>query len=284
MSNEKAGSVGGVGGVGSVGGVATQQSKNLVSTDRFEELEFNGLEEVGAEDLAIPFIRVLQSGSPQVKKSDGAYVKDAGEGDIYNSVQNIIYDGKTGIKVIPCYYNRRFVEWIPRNQDGGGYVGSHLVNDPIVQTTVPNEKGTPILPNGNELLNTANFYCLVLINDQPQHVLIPMSSSKLKKAKQWITMAQTKTFTKENGQVSVQPLFANVYHLTTVSETNKHGTYANWAVKHEKSLDITASPMEEMWFETAFSFAKSVKADEVRAVDSPENVDTVTDSDDNAVM
>ena len=97
-------------------------------------------------------------------------------------------------------------------------------------------------------------------------------------------MAQTKTFTKENGQVSVQPLFANVYHLTTVSETNKHGTYANWAVKHEKSLDITASPMEEMWFETAFSFAKSVKADEVRAVDSPENVDTVTDSDDNAVM
>lgn len=39
-----------------------------------------GLEEAGVGDYAIPFLRVLQSMSPQLKKSDGQYIQGAEEG------------------------------------------------------------------------------------------------------------------------------------------------------------------------------------------------------------
>ncbi len=62
--------------------------------------------------------------SPQVNKRDGAYVHGAEAGMIFNTVLNEAYDGIKGIRVMPCHYNRRFVEWKPREQ-GGGYIGSY---------------------------------------------------------------------------------------------------------------------------------------------------------------
>ena len=55
-------------------------------------------------------------------------------------------------------------------------------------------KKVPTLENGNELVNTSNFYCLLVINGQATPVLIPMSSSGIKKAKQWVSMAHTQTY------------------------------------------------------------------------------------------
>ena len=45
-----------------------------------------GLEDASAEDYAIPFLRILQGGSPQVKKSEGKYIQGSEEGDIFNTV------------------------------------------------------------------------------------------------------------------------------------------------------------------------------------------------------
>jgi hypothetical protein len=258
--------------------VAEKAATSVAVASRFAELSISGFEEVASDDLAIPFIRLLQAGSPQVKKNDSQYVEGAGEGDIFNTVQNCFYDGQEGIQVIPAYYNRRYVEWIPRTNDGGGFVDSHPLDTPLLNEAVPNEKGVLILSNGNELKNTANFYCLAILEGKAQHVLIPMSSSSLKKAKQWVTMAQTQTYTKEDGELAIQPMFNNVYKLSSLAETNKHGSWANWAVEHVKTLDIENNPEEANWFELAFAFAKSVKAEEVRIVDSPaHDADVTTD-------
>ena len=125
--------------------IAEKANTSIAVASRFEKLKISGWEEVTSDDLAIPFIRILQSGSPQVKKNDGAYLEGAGEGDIYNNVQNCYYDGQQGIQVIPAYYNRRYVEWIPRESDGGGYVDSHPLNTPLLQEAEANEKGVLIL-------------------------------------------------------------------------------------------------------------------------------------------
>jgi len=91
-------------------------------------------------------------------------------------------------------------------------------------------------------------------------------------------MAQTQTYTKEDGELAIQPMFNNVYKLSSLAETNKHGSWANWAVEHVRSLDIENNPEEANWFELAFAFAKSVKAEEVRIVDSPaHDADVTTD-------
>eukprot|EP00729_Bicosta_minor_P004505 gene4505-11545_t len=56
-----------------------------------------------------------------------------------------------------------------------------------------------------------------------------------------------------------------MYKLSSVGESNVKGSWANWNVEHIKSLDHEDNT-QAAWFNLAFNFAKSVKADEVPAV------------------
>ena len=110
----------------------------------FEAFANEGLESVSAQDLSIPYLRILAQLSPQVNKRDGAYVQGAEAGMIYNTVENAVYSGEDGVLVIPCYYRRVYVEWKPREK-GGGYVGTYGVDDPIAKTTYKDDRGNDIL-------------------------------------------------------------------------------------------------------------------------------------------
>ena len=61
-----------------------------------------GLEEMTSDDLAIPFIRVLQAMSPQVNKRAPEYVDGAEVGMLFNTVTNSVYDGEKGVEIVPC--------------------------------------------------------------------------------------------------------------------------------------------------------------------------------------
>lgn len=241
--------------------VAVKENSALAVYEGFEEFSGVGFSEVTTEDLAIPFLRVLAQLSPQVNKRDGAYVEGAEAGMIYNTVMNEVYDGEEGVLVIPCHYNRRFVEWTPREK-GGGYVQSYDTTDPIVSTTTRNEMGQDVLPNGNYLANTAQFFVLLMHPTMgAQRALITMTSTQLKKARKWMTQAQALTAKGKNG-VYTLPLMSQVYRLTTVQEQNDKGTWYGWEVTRERSLN----PAEEddgNLFEMGVAFAKSIKAGEV---------------------
>ena len=53
----------------------------------------SGLENVTSEDLAIPFLRIIQAMSPQVNARDGKHIKGCEQGDIFNTVDNTLYKG-----------------------------------------------------------------------------------------------------------------------------------------------------------------------------------------------
>ena len=65
-----------------------------------------GFDNMTQDDLALPFVRILGQLSPQVTAGDSKYMENAKPGMIYNTVTSELYDGKTGIKVIPCYYKK----------------------------------------------------------------------------------------------------------------------------------------------------------------------------------
>ncbi|HKU52551.1 MAG TPA: hypothetical protein VJQ25_08795, partial [Nitrospira sp.] len=67
--------------------------QNLMMEDAQEDLGFE------RGDVAIPFLRILQSNSPQVKKQNAKYVIDAEAGMFFNTATNDIYSGDTGIYV-----------------------------------------------------------------------------------------------------------------------------------------------------------------------------------------
>ena len=78
-----------------------------------------GFENMTQEDMALPFVRILGQLSPQVTDGDAKYIEGAKPGMIYNTVTSELYDGKKGIKVIPCYYKKDYPEWSDRG-DGPG--------------------------------------------------------------------------------------------------------------------------------------------------------------------
>ena len=229
----------------------------------FEAFANEGLESVSAQDLSIPYLRILAQLSPQVNKRDGAYVQGAEAGMIYNTVENAVYSGEDGVLVIPCYYRRVYVEWKPREK-GGGYVGTYGVDDLIAKTTYKDDRGNDILPNGNLLSNTAEFYVLMLDRDgSPRRCLITMTSTQLKKARKWLTQMQTNTARGKNGNMFVMPMMSHVYTLSTVEERNDKGSWFGWEVSKSHILDIKL-PDDASLFEMAVAFSKSVKAGEVK--------------------
>src|SRR4051812_45080055 len=72
-----------------------------------EEASEEAKPQFAQDDLAIPFLRVLQDLSPQVKKKDEAYVEGAEVGMFYESATKQLWEGEEeGILVIPVYHEQ----------------------------------------------------------------------------------------------------------------------------------------------------------------------------------
>ena len=247
--------------------VAVKKETAMAVYAGFEEAAGAGFEDTTTQDLSIPFLRILAQLSPQVNKRDGAYVQGAEAGMIFNTVANEAYDGDKGTQVIPCYYTRRYVEWKPREQ-GGGYVASYSPEDAIVQTAHKDDRGNDILPNGNLLTNTAQFYVLLIHPEMgAQRCLITMTSTQLKKARKWLTQMQALTSRNKAGQLYTLPMMSNIYQLRTVEERNDKGSWFGWEVSRVRQLDLGSDNDKEM-FEIGFNFAKAIRAGEVKVKES----------------
>ena len=52
------------------------------------------METIGADDMQIPFLRILQPLSPQLLKTDSKFIKGASAGDIFNTVNWSVLGGR----------------------------------------------------------------------------------------------------------------------------------------------------------------------------------------------
>ncbi len=79
-----------------------QTAVAVIDEAMFEQDQGKGLENVGMEDLALPFLKVLSRQDPLLDD-----LENAKAGDIYNTVTGDIFKGKEGVKVIPCAYLKK---------------------------------------------------------------------------------------------------------------------------------------------------------------------------------
>ena len=247
----------------------TKKSNTNVSNILDDILETAG-EGVDYEtsELQIPFIRVIQALSPQIKKSDAAFIKGAEQGDLFNTVTGEVWKGEEGINVIPCYQETKHLEFTPRDQ-GGGFVGELPAGDlNILKTTRQGAKET--LPSGNELVKSDQHYCMVLNKDgSAQPAIVDMKSTQLKISRRWKTQIAMQKIPDKNGVMRTPALFATIWNLKTVEESNDMGTWYNYTVE---KVDLVK---DKNLFIDAKNFRSSVESGAAKAV--PEEV--VTESD-----
>ena len=198
-----------------------------------------GFENMTQEDLALPFLRILGQLSPQVTEGDAKYVSNAKPGMIYNTVTSELYDGKKGIKIIPCYYKKDFPEWSDRGDGPGAPVAVHLSNSPVIQTG--KRDGSKIrLPNGNYLEETASYYVLAETKTGGYTpALITMKSTQLNVSKKWNSMMKTIQIPDGKGGFAIPPMHGVVYNLASTLQKNDKGSWYGWVVNMDRIMGAT---------------------------------------------
>jgi len=242
-------------------GAVAKKKETAVSTDVMDDiLEFAGEGAAfDSSEMQIPFVRILQAMSPQLKKREAEYIEGSEQGDMFNTVTKQHWTGEDGITVVPCYQTTKYLEFTPRDQ-GGGFRGEIAATDPVLQRT-ERQGAKEMLPNGNELVKSDQHYCLIVEADGTyQPVVIDMKSSQLKVSRRWKTqIAMQKIKHPKTGAMITPPLFATQWKFTTIEESNDQGSWFNYQIEKVGLLESRDLMLE------AKSFRDSVAAGEVKA-------------------
>lgn len=237
--------------------VAAQGAPNEVvpfDASMFEQDAGAGLENLGKEDLALPFLKVLSRQDPTLDDLEGAK-----PGDIYNTVTGEFYSGKEGICVVPCAYQRRFIEWSPRGSGLAAPLNVFTPNDELPKTerSTEDNKDYVVGGEGSYLEETHQHFVVLLHEDgTTSTALVAMKSTQLKKSRKWNSMVAQRTIMGANGPFT-PPRFSHIYRLKTLSEENAKGSWHGWEISLEKVID------DGMLYTQAKAFAESIVKGEV---------------------
>ncbi len=233
-----------------------------------------GFENADKDSYAIPFLRILQSGSPQCKKSHADYIKGAEEGDFFNTVTKEVTKGDDGVDLIFCVYDRKFTKWAPAR---GGFRGELLPNDSMIARAVEKlddeGKRTLVIPDGQGTIISDTRYHFALHVKGPgefEPVLICMASSGIKVSKRIMTELSNLKITGTGGKKFTPPMFLNKVHMGVVNETKDDNSWANWNPEITGQLDITNEDEADLYM-AARAFRDSVVAGKVEVKHSDES-------------
>lgn len=217
----------------------------MVPAVQYDEDCGQGFENQTSADKTIPFLNLLQDMSPEVKEKNEKYVKGAKPGMFYISALDQLFNGDDGCVIFACYTEHTMVEWIPRN-DGGGFVGKHAIDSPIVQTARANAKDRRLKIGKNELVETFYIYAmvhrkkilppgtvaktildLVDLNEPGIPALIPFTSTKITPYKRIMTQLGMFRIPGVPAPRNAPPLWVFPILLTSVYEQREAGDSYN---------------------------------------------------------
>ncbi len=192
------------------------------------------------DDLAIPFLRVLQLLSPQVDKRNDAHVDGAQASMIIDTASKRLYpaeaaEGQRGVLFVPVWYTPSYVEFNLR-EDGGGFVRDFGPDASVLLKTERDEKNRNITPKGTQIVYSMMYFGFLVDEDEDgtptgdfTSVVLPLAGTQLKKGRLWNTFID-KFRTEYQGVQFNPPSYYNAFRLTTAYESNDQGNWfgINW--------------------------------------------------------
>lgn len=225
--------------------VAAKAKTDLAAVSLFEADAASMSETLDQEDLKIPFIKI-----------------DKDNGTILQEVTGQTWAPEEGITVIPCAYQRVYIEWAPRGTGTGAPVNIYQKNEkrPDTERDPSTNKDMIVGGGGNYIEETHQHFVLIKQEDgNLEAALIPMKSTQLKKSRAWNTVVSSRTMQGANG-IFKPPRCAYTYKLTTQRENNSKGSWWGWSVELGESL---AETNQVEAYQHAREFAKSILAGDV---------------------
>ena len=211
-----------------------------------------GMENAGQESFAIPFLSLLQKGSPQVDEASGAALEGARAGMFFENVTGRLFSGKDGVIIVPCSYRREFLRWGARANGGGlrGVYSPEEVAEMRTKGQVVEMDGRLYAPEQDKSINpeksdrfndTRNHYVLIIDQETGawSEALLSLTSTQIKKSKMLMSALASVKLKNGAGQLYTPPTFANFVRVTSVGESNDKGTW--FGVKFELAGQVDRS-------------------------------------------
>lgn len=231
----------------------------------FAQFAGAGAENIQREDIKMPYLTIAESGTDYVKPGTDSYIEDAKIGDIINTSTKEVYSLKSGgATIIPVIGKKVFTEW---KQNRGGFVAHRETPEGAIEVEVTKESGNKVkvlrTPNGNDLVETQYFLCLLVEADaSATPVMIAMSSTRLSSARDMNTCIFNYT---QKGM----PSFAAMLKLSTVLKKKDNYTWNIFSISKVKEhalltdgfLDIANNPKARELFDMAVSLYKVATTD-----------------------
>lgn len=196
--------------------------------EMFEQDKGQGTENVTASDIVMPFLSIVQSLSPERKKSDAKYIEGAEEGHLFDSLlRDHLYDGAKGVPVVAVHFSKEWVRWVKRNK-GGGFLGAY--------DSEAAAKDAVATPEDEDIVETANHWVLYQTADGDWNpAVVSCTKTKLKVSRAWNSRMQLlRRKNPATGAPYQPPSFAMVYRLGTVQQENKQKqAFFNFTVEEQ---------------------------------------------------
>lgn len=244
--------------------VTKANNTQLATETAFDSFAGEGYGHQSATDFLIPRIAVLGDLSPQVKKNKEEFIEGAEVGDIADvAMGEILAKQGSTFPFLPVIRVKEVIEWKPRTQ-GGGIVSRVELHDTMENYVAKfadvrqNEKFEYLKPNGNELIETHQWYGIIL-NADLRWSFVPMKKSNLKVARKWMTKASSIKL--PNGRQA--PLFYKTYNLGSFLDSGNGNEWFNWKINDGPLLEKFSDNWREI-FDSAVKLKEAVQSGQAK--------------------
>lgn len=255
-------------------------AKNVTKKDnlpakrgKFAARAGGGMEEATADSYAIPFLTILQKGSPQVDEASGQQIKGAKAGMLFETVGKTLFDGSKGIELVQAHYKRVWLRWGARDA-GGGFKGeiapedlAKMRNDGLIKDVkgrayVADKNGDVDPDEDDRVVDTRVHYMLLVDRKKKtfKRCVLSLSSTQVRKSKDLMSMFADLRL-EEDGQEYCPATYQSMIKMTTVSEKNDQGTWYGASFEIVDQFDDPEDPI----FLAAEQFKEAVKSGVVGA-------------------
>lgn len=199
--------------------VATRGNTAMAFTDEVPDYidpsKMRGNEDVTTNDITIPRIDVIQSLSPQRKKSDPQYIDGAEEGVLFNTATGELYG--ESVTIVPVLFRKEFVIW--KNRDSGGGFRGAFSSMAEAQAALDELEDSAQC----EIIDTAQHFCLIIneATGKLDEAVVSMSKSKMKCSRQLNTQVR----------MAGGDRFSRAYKLSSILSDGPKGEYYNLQTK-----------------------------------------------------
>jgi len=251
--------------------VQTREAAGVPVVADFEQYAGDGGEGITPHDLPRAALKIAHKMSDVCEKRSDKWIEGLEPGMIYNASTREFWpavdeDGAEGVLIIPVKYVNHVIEWQPNR---GGFVGEHPPGAPITEGAewIEDTQGKRhwVAENGNELVDTASFYCFLIKSDNThEEVIIDMASTQWETAKNFnaFMKSRKRPSSKNPAKSFKMPFYSSVYRMFTRYKSNDEGDWYVWKFEHRGELKLDKAPQLTL-FEAAVKYKALIDKGEV---------------------